>query len=414
MAGDQHHIGVRLGDSGGDGSDTVLTDQFHVDARGRVGVLQIVDQLRQILDGVDVVVRRRRDQPDAGCGVTHLGHPRVDLVTRKLTTLTGFGALSHLDLDIGAVGQVVARHTEPARRHLLDGAAAPVTVGIVVEAADGFAALARVRPRTKAIHRDRQCLVCFGGDRAVAHRAGGEPLDDVDSRFDLGDRHRWAHTVGEGEQAAQRGHLLALVIDELGVLLEDRVLTGPGGVLQLEHRVGVEQVVLALAAPLVLPAHLEFAVRALVGPVQVGQFVAGGDVGGDVVEVDTAHRAVQAGEVLVEHRLGDADGLEQLRPGVGGHRRDAHLRHHLQHTLAGGLDVVLQRLLAVDTFQDAAVDHVADRLERDIGVDRGGSAPDQHRHVMHLAGVAGFDDQPDLGAGALTHQMVMNGSHREQ
>ena len=58
--------------------------------------------------------------------------------------------------------------------------------------------------------------------------------------------------------------------------------------LQLEHRVRVEQVVLALAAPLVLAADLELAVRPLVGPVQVRQRVAGRDVVGDVVEVDAA------------------------------------------------------------------------------------------------------------------------------
>ena len=36
--------------------------QLHADLRPRVDLLQVVDQLRQILDRVDVVVRRRRDQ----------------------------------------------------------------------------------------------------------------------------------------------------------------------------------------------------------------------------------------------------------------------------------------------------------------------------------------------------------------
>jgi hypothetical protein len=40
-------------------------------------------------------------------------------------------------------------------------------------------------------------------------------------------------------------------------------------VLQLEHRLGVEQVVLALAPPLVLAAQLELAVGALFGPGRV-------------------------------------------------------------------------------------------------------------------------------------------------
>ena len=357
------------------------------------------------------MVRRRRDQSDTRRGVAHLGHPRVHLVTRKLSALTGFRALGHLDLDIGAVGQVVRGDPEAAGGHLLDRAAPPVAVGVAVEPAAGLAALARVRPPAKAVHRDRQGLVRLGGDRAVAHRARGEALDDLTGRFDLLDRNRGppaAFCVLELQQPAQRGHQLALDVDQRGVLLEHRILPGAGRVLQLEHGVGVEQVVLALTAPLVLPADLEFAVRALVGAVQVGQLVASGDVRGDVVEVDAADRAGQPGEVLVEHALRDADGLEQLRAGVGGHRGDAHLRHHLQHTLAGGLDVVRQRLLAVHAAQRAAVEHVLDRFEGDVGVDGGGAEADQHRHVVDLAGVAGLDDQSDLRTGALPNQVVVD------
>ena len=363
------------------------------------------------------MVRRRRDQPDPGRGVPDLGNPRIDLVAWKLPALTGFGALGHLDLDIGAVAQVVAGHAEPAGRHLLDGTAARVAVRIGCEPTDRFAAFARVRPGAEPVHRDRQCLVRLSRDRAVAHGAGGEPLDDLGGRFHLGNGHRGAHAGLEFHQTSQGGHLLALIVDQPAVLLEDRILPGAGGVLKFEHGVGVEQVVLAFAAPLVLPAHLKFTVRAFVGPVEVGQRVAGGDVGGDVVEFDPAHRAVQAGEVLVEHGLGDPDGLEQLGSGVGGHRGDAHLRHHLQHALAGRLDVVLQRLLAVEvggTAQDVTVDHVADRFESHVGVDRSRTEGDQHRHVVHLPGVAGLDNQAHLSPGALPNQMVMHRGDGEQ
>src|SRR5690606_32702015 len=215
--------------------------------------------------GVDVVVRRRGDQPDPRSGVPHLGHPRIHLVTRQLATLTGLGALGHLDLDVGAVGQIVAGHAEPAGRHLLDRTAPLVTVVVRIEPGDALAALTGVRPGAEPVHRDRQRLVRLGGDRAVAHRAGGEPLDDLAGRFDLFDRHRRADALLEFEQTAQRGHPLALVVDEPGVLLEDLVLTGAGRVLQLEHRVRVEQVVLTLPAPLVFAADLQFAVRPLLG-----------------------------------------------------------------------------------------------------------------------------------------------------
>ena len=51
--------------AGGHRADADLGHQLHVDAGLRVGVLQVVDELLEVLDGVDVVVRRRADQPDA-------------------------------------------------------------------------------------------------------------------------------------------------------------------------------------------------------------------------------------------------------------------------------------------------------------------------------------------------------------
>ena len=61
----------------------------------------------------------------------------------------------------------------------------------------------------------------------------------------------------EVEQAAEGAEPLVLVVDELGVLLEDVVAARLGGVLEPEDGLGVEQVELAVAAPLVLAALFE-------------------------------------------------------------------------------------------------------------------------------------------------------------
>ena len=65
VTGDRHVIGLRLRDTGRDRADADLGDELHRDRRLRIRVLEIVDQLREILDRVDVVVRRRRDEADA-------------------------------------------------------------------------------------------------------------------------------------------------------------------------------------------------------------------------------------------------------------------------------------------------------------------------------------------------------------
>ena len=59
VAGDEHDVGMCLGDAGRDRAHADRADQLDVDTGLGVGVLQIVDQLGEVLDRVDVVVRRR-------------------------------------------------------------------------------------------------------------------------------------------------------------------------------------------------------------------------------------------------------------------------------------------------------------------------------------------------------------------
>ena len=198
------------------------------------------------------------------------------------------------------------------------------------------------------------------------------------------------------------------------VLLEDLVALRPGGVLQLEDRLGVEEVELALAAPLVLAAHLELAVGPLGRPGLVGLAVAGGHLGRQHGEADAADAAGRPGEVLVDQRAVEADRLEDLGAGVGGHGRDAHLGHHLEHALAGRLHVVAAGLARRDALEQALGDHVVDGVEGQVRVDRRRAEADEQRHVVHLAGVARLDHQADLGPRLLPHQVVVDGRGQQQ
>lgn len=72
-------IFLYLGNTGSDDSNADFRDQFDRDACLGVGALEVVDELGEVLNGVDVVVRRRGDQP-------HARHraPRARYVLRHL------------------------------------------------------------------------------------------------------------------------------------------------------------------------------------------------------------------------------------------------------------------------------------------------------------------------------------------
>ena len=83
---------------------------------------------------------------------------------------------------------------------------AAVAVGVGLKADRVFAPFARVALAADAVHGDGQRLVRLARDRAVGHRAGGKPLDDVGGRLDFVQRHRMLGRL-ELEQAAQRQQL---------------------------------------------------------------------------------------------------------------------------------------------------------------------------------------------------------------
>src|SRR5207302_8364398 len=146
VAGDEHVIRAGLRHAGSDRADADLGDELHRDAGLRIRAAQVVDELLQVLDRVDVVVRRRRDQPDAGRRHPHRCDVAVDLVAGELAALAGLRALGHLDLELVRVREVARVDPEAAGGDLLD-----LRAPLVAEADGILAALARVRAAAEAV-----------------------------------------------------------------------------------------------------------------------------------------------------------------------------------------------------------------------------------------------------------------------
>ena len=125
---------------------------------------------------------------------------------------------------------------------------------------------------------------------------------------------------------------------------------------------GVEEVELGLASPLVLAADLELAVGQLGRPWLVGPPVPRGP---PRPPARTRPTPLMREEVPVKYSSisasVEADGLERLGARVGRHRRNAHLRHHLQDALAGRLACCIRTdLPGRDALQQPFRDHVVD------------------------------------------------------
>ena len=129
-------------------------------------LLQRVDKLAQILNGVNIVVGGGRD------GVGPLGHHAgpghiaYDLRPGQVSADARLCPLTHLDLNGGAGLQILLVYAEAAGGHLDDGVV-PVGVEVLVESA-----LAGIIADAQLLSRLGQAGMGVVADGAVAH--GGE------------------------------------------------------------------------------------------------------------------------------------------------------------------------------------------------------------------------------------------------
>ena len=110
--GDDDEVGLGFGNACCDSSHATLCHKLHTDGCRGVDILEVEDELCQVLDAIDIMMRWRRDERDARNGITRLGDNLVDLETRQLAALTRLGALRHLDLYLFGIHQVFCRHAK--------------------------------------------------------------------------------------------------------------------------------------------------------------------------------------------------------------------------------------------------------------------------------------------------------------
>ena len=113
-------IGMCLGDAGGNGANTDLCDQLDADIGLRVGVFQVMDQLRQVFNGINIVMRWRRNQANTGFCEAQLRDHVIDLVAGQLTAFARLGPLSDFNLNNLVVYEVFRSNTKPPGSNLLD------------------------------------------------------------------------------------------------------------------------------------------------------------------------------------------------------------------------------------------------------------------------------------------------------
>ena len=186
VAGDDDVVREGFGDAGRDGADAKRGDQLDPDGSAGIDALEVVDELRQVFDRVDVMVRRRTDEHDAGLRVAETCDQLRDFVRRELAAFARLRALRDLDLDLFRVSKVLGGDAKASGGELLDLVVVQAaTAGERIGRPHGriLATFTGVRTCTEDIHRLGDRAMRLGTERAKRHGRGDEAARDLGCRL---------------------------------------------------------------------------------------------------------------------------------------------------------------------------------------------------------------------------------------
>ena len=127
----------------------------------------------------------------------------IDFVARKLASFSRLCSLRDLDLQFVGIDEILSRHAETARSHLLDCGSERNAFRAYAKPLRFLTAFTCVGAAANAVHCFGERGVGFPADGAKAHRSRCETPDDVGCGLDILDRDRRSGRT-QIQQASER------------------------------------------------------------------------------------------------------------------------------------------------------------------------------------------------------------------
>ena len=134
------------------------------------------------------MVRRWRNQRNAGDRVAGFGDHLVYLKSGQLTTLAGFCTLSHFNLNFRGVYKIFSRYAKTSACHLFNGTTERNAVFVGVETGIVFAAFTGIATAVQFVECKSNSLVSLFADCTKRHSRANKTLNNVVDRLNLVDR----------------------------------------------------------------------------------------------------------------------------------------------------------------------------------------------------------------------------------
>ena len=333
--------------------------------------------------------------------MTGLADFREHLGPGQMTALAGLGPLGAFDLQFPAIYQIVAGNAEPGCGNLFHPVAGVVPILQFHKAGRVFAPFAAVAHGTDTVHGNRDTLVGFLAQGAVAHGAGTEVQQNLLHRFHLFNWNAASWRAVEIQQVAQPVH--RALVNDFRILFIGFVIFFLAGLLQQSDSFRIQDMRLVstfMVLVIVAAGQVAFVFISVLMP-HLG-------LSGNLRQTQAFNPGRRIHKVLLNQFLFQTHRLKNLGPVIAFHGRNTHLCHNGQNAADGRFQIVRLRLCRIQPRQQFAVFRQRmDRVQRQVRIDGRNTVADQGTVMVGLPWLAGFQNQAHVGAHRLFNQVIM-------
>ena len=183
MTRNQNHVSASLCYTRSNCTNTRGCNKFNSHFTAWINLFEIINQLCQVLDRVNIMVRRRANQRHAFGRMTKTRDKVGHLHPRQLPSLARLCPLSNLNFKLFTMIEILSRHTKAARGHLFYFCRWIITICFRREMRRVFATFTTIRFSTYTVHSYVESFMSFRAERTKRHARGHKTLTDCCNTF---------------------------------------------------------------------------------------------------------------------------------------------------------------------------------------------------------------------------------------
>lgn len=411
-------VGERIGEKGWKSEKEKLRKKIERNIGWRIEVFKVVDEMRKILNRVDVMVRRRRNEEKKRSGVEGIGDGRIEIVKRKMEELEGIWEMRKIDMDKIGIEEILSSKKEKERGKMIDWRELRVRSEIrkrvekirIIEEIEG------VRIEENGVNREGKSGMRIYGDREEGNGEGWEKIEDISWRIKIIDGKGIKEKLIGKEDIEKEENgigMRRIGVENNSILGESVWIGSEKRMLKIWKRIRRKNMRIEENKIGILEEELERVKKKGIIEERIGVKEKG--LLRDIVEKKELDGSGGEEEEIVKEISNEEERIENMREEIGMIGRDKNIGNEIEDEIENRIDVEIEKLMIVELRRKLEEEmNVEKSVEGEIGIDRLGEIEWEEGKMMKLERIERLKKKKERGEKKIEDKVMVKGRSRKK